>query len=134
MKTKAGKNRIVPIHPAIELFIKKFYDDAIRSGRKYLIECNDSSSHKNNLRLTYDKLSYRFEKLMKDLNLNPLHRPHDGRKTFVTLAKKYHVDEYAIKKIVGHEIADITERIYTERPSGWLREEIEKIKGPDMLA
>lgn len=130
MKTKAGKNRIVPIHPVIKPFIKDFYNDAVASGRKYLIECNDSSSHKNNLRLTYDKLSYRFEKLMKDLNFNPLHRPHDGRKTFITLAKKYHVNEYAIKKIVGHEITDITERIYTERSLNWLNEEIEKIKGP----
>lgn len=133
IKTRAGKNRIVPIHHVIEPFIKEFYDDAVSSGRKYLIECNDSTSHKNNLRLTYDKLSYRFEKLIKDLKFNPLHRPHDGRKTFVTLAKKYKLDEYAIKKIVGHEIVDITERIYTERSDNWLHEEIEKIKAPDIL-
>ena len=30
--------------------------------------------------------------------------------------------------MVGHKISDITEKIYTERESKWLREEIEKIK------
>lgn len=49
------------------------------------------------------------------------HKPHDGRKTFITLAKKYNVDEYAIKYIVGHSISDLTEL-------DWLREEIAKIK------
>lgn len=52
---------------------------------------------------------------------------HD-RKTFITLAKKYKVDEYAIKYIVGHQINDITEKTYTEREFSWLVEEIEKIK------
>ena len=131
MKTKAGTNRIVPISSAIEPIVQEFYIDAVHSNRKYLIECNDSTSHKNNLRLTYDKLSYRFEKLVNTLGLNPLHRPHDGRKTFITLAKKYGVDEYAIKKIVGHEISDLTERVYTDRPDDWLNVEIEKIKVPD---
>ena len=46
----------------------------------------------------------------------------------MTIAKKYGVDEYAIKYMVGHAIADITERVYTKRESDWLRTEIEKIK------
>ena len=29
--------------------------------------------------------------------------------------KKYKVDEYAIKYMVGHEIQDITEKVYTKR-------------------
>ena len=44
------------------------------------------------------------------------------------MAKKYGVDEYAIKYMVGHKISDITEKVYTEREFQWLREEIEKIK------
>ena len=52
---------------------------------------------------------------------------HDGRKHFVTMAKKYGVDEYAIKYLVGHKISDITEKVYTAREFEWLREEIEKI-------
>ena len=44
------------------------------------------------------------------------------------MAKKYKVDEYAIKYMVGHEISDLTEKIYTKREISWLKEEIEKIK------
>ena len=44
------------------------------------------------------------------------------------MAKKYEVDEYAIKYMVGHKIADITEKVYTQRELNWLKTEIEKIK------
>ena len=78
--------------------------------------------------MSYDKYKTRFKNIIKALNLNPDHRPHDGREHFVTQAKLYHVDEYAIKYIVGHSINDITEKIYTERSMDWLKKEIEKIK------
>ena len=60
--------------------------------------------------------------------MNPEHKCHDGRIHFVTMAKKYHMDEYSIKLIVGHSIADVTEKVYTKRDTEWLREEIEKIR------
>ena len=62
------------------------------------------------------------------MKLNPLHRPHDGRVQFVTMAKKADVDEYVIKKIVGHYIDDVTEKSYTKRDIEWIRTEMEKIK------
>ncbi len=65
--------------------------------------------------LTYDKYQKRFNKIRDALNLNPQRRAHDGRKHFITSAKKYKVNEYAIKYIVGHAITDTTEKIYTER-------------------
>lgn len=43
------------------------------------------------------------------------------------MAKKYKVDEYAIKYMVGHAINDITEKVYTQREVGWLIEELEKV-------
>ena len=64
---------------------------------------------------------------MNAANITAPHRPHDPRKTFVTFAKKYKVDEYAIKRIVGHKIQDITESVYTERGVDWLLEEVNKI-------
>ena len=42
--------------------------------------------------------------------------------------KKYEVDEYAIKHMVGHSITDITEKVYTKREIDWFRKEIEKNK------
>lgn len=106
MKTKAGKNRIVPIHPAIRKIVEEY------------------QSNGNNLLfgdLTYDKYRHRLQ------NITPNHKAHDGRKTFITLAKKYNVDEYAIKYIVGHAVTDLTEKVYTERDISWLQDEINKI-------
>lgn len=36
--------------------------------------------------------------------------------------------EYALKRIVGHSIKDLTEKTYTKRNIEWLNREIEKIK------
>ena len=38
------------------------------------------------------------------------------------------MNEYILKLIVGHEIGDLTERVYTHREIEQLKAEIEKIK------
>ena len=50
------------------------------------------------------------------------------RVRFVTEGKYVDMDEYALKRIVGHSISDITERVYSKRGVEWLKREIEKIK------
>ena len=47
--------------------------------------------------------------------LNMHHTPHETRHTFITYAKKSKINDYILKKIVGHEIRDITEKVYTHR-------------------
>lgn len=128
MKTDAGRNRIVPIHPKIRDLVKNRYQEAVALGSKYLINCTDTQTHRSNYLLTYEKYQQRFAKIKTKLSLNPQHRAHDGRMHFVTMAKKYNVDEYAIKYMVGHSIQDITEKVYTKREIEWLKNEIEKIK------
>ena len=59
--------------------------------------------------------------------MNPHHRPHDPRITFVTMAKKSEGDEYSIKAMVGHMVKDITESTYTVRDIEWLLADLEKI-------
>lgn len=117
-KTDAGKDRIVPvankIRPLVEYFIK---------------ESKESSASN---KLFYQWPSYfsyykKYKRAIARLGLNEAHRPHDARKTFITRAKKKGLDEFAIKRLVGHAISDITERVYTERDVEWLRAEIEKI-------
>lgn len=127
MKTDAGRDRIVPVHPRLRPVIQKHYDKAVSLGSKYLFNCTDTKTHRSSLILTYDKYSQRYEKIRDRLELNPDHRAHDGRKHFVTQAKKAKVDEYAIKYMIGHAISDITEKVYTEREISWLAEEIAKI-------
>lgn len=118
-KTESGKNRRVPIHSKISVLLKEVMDE---SPNEYV-----TASKRGNI-LPYTTYNERFCQCMHALGLNEDHRPHDARKTFVTLCKKYKVDEYAIKHLVGHYIDDITERVYTDRAPEWLREEIEKIK------
>lgn len=121
MKTEAGKNRKVPIHSKIESLVRKRYDEAFANGSKFLF-------NKCGFAFNYNSFKSSFEKIVKVLDLNKEHRPHDGRKHFVTMAKKYKVDEFAIKYFVGHTISDITEKVYTTRDDQWFHEEIEKIK------
>lgn len=127
LKTKAGINRIVPIHSKIQCLIEKKYKEAINRKSAFLL-FSDKCQNLDTPSFTYTEYRKQFIKILKKLNLNHEHRPHDGRKTFITLAKKYKVDEYAIKYIVGHAINDLTEHTYTERSSEWLSEEIEKIE------
>ena len=111
-KTKAGRNRIVPIHKRIRPLILDLYDP----NNKRLFE-----------NIKYGSLRYMIQNMCSDLLLSPEHRPHDGRVTFVTNMKEAGADEYAIKLIVGHAINDITEATYTYRSVEWLHKEVDKL-------
>lgn len=123
MKTDAGKNRFVPIHPLIRELIAKRYEEAVKLGSNVLF--NDIDGQRGT-KMTYDKYRSRFDKVMKRLNMR-FHRPHETRHSFITLAKDYKINEYILKMIVGHKTADITERVYTHRTLDQLQEEILKI-------
>lgn len=125
IKTDAGKQRIVPIHTRIRDLVKQNYDIALSLGSPYLFN-DKGQTHAGSYKIIYDKYNYRFKAVMAALNLNPKHRPHDPRNTFVTRAKKAEVDEYALKEMVGHKIQDITESVYTLRDLEWLRSDLEK--------
>ena len=129
IKTDAGENRVVPIHSRIQDLVLRKYQEAEALGSPYLLNWADPNNrNKKNIKLTYARYQKAFERIRDELKLNPNHRPHDGRTHFVTMAKRYGVDEYAIKYMVGHKISDITEKVYTLREFAWIREEIEKIK------
>ena len=128
MKTDAGTDRVVPIHPRIRTLVQRRYDEALELKSEYLINCTDGRIKKNNLFMNYNKYKKRFDNVMEILGLNAEHRPHDPRVHFVTMAKKYNVDEYAIKRIIGHSITDLTENTYTHRDVEWLQSEVKKIK------
>ena len=112
-KSEAGRNRVVPIHSRIRDLVEQYYE----SNEEYLFG-----------RMDYTKYRKIFERVVFHLRLSSDHRPHDGRAHFITQCKKYNVDEYAIKYMVGHAIRDITEDVYTTREISWLAHEVEKIK------
>lgn len=129
IKTRFGKDRLVPIHNIILPLIESLLENAKQINSKYIVNCIEADiNHSSNM--TYNKYRRRFDNTIKKLGLSSEHRAHDPRKQFVTMCKKYNVDEYAIKKMVGHSISDIKEKIYTQRDSNWLFNEINKIEGP----
>lgn len=127
MKTPAGKQRLIPIHSKIRDLVKQNYDKAIALDSPWLFN-DKGQTHSGSYKMTYDKYKSRFKKVIQSLNLNPEHRPHDPRKTFVTRCKKASVDEFALKEFIGHSIKDITESTYTERDLEWLRSDLEKMQ------
>ena len=122
LKTDAGKNRIVPIHPLIKPLIENRMQESSDLQSEYLF--NDPNGQQGTY-MTYDKYRKRFEKVMKTLKMK--HRPHETRHTFITKAKACNMDEYVLKLIVGHAIEDITEKVYTHRTIEQLKTEMEKI-------
>lgn len=125
MKTDAGTDRTVPINKKILETAKKIYERSESRGSEWFV-CDESGEY-----LSYDRYYKSFKKVMKDLNLNGEHRPHDPRKTFITMAKNINggqgINEYALKRVIGHAITDITESVYTERDIQWLINEVDKI-------
>lgn len=127
IKTTAGKNRLVPIHPLVKTIVKKYYNEAVSVGSRYLF--NDISKKKG-IGLSYDQYLSRFNNVMELLKFRLDITPHYTRHTFISKAKSRDVNmnEYILKLIVGHEIGDLTEHIYTHRELEDLRKEMLKIK------
>lgn len=119
IKTEAGKNRVIPIHPHIKPLIQARYQ--MSEGHEALILDRDGAP------MTYDRYRHRFEAVMECAGITD-HSPHDTRSTFITRAKAVQMDEYILKRIVGHTITDLTERVYTKRDIDQLHREIQKIK------
>ena len=55
------------------------------------------------------------------------HTPHETRHTFISCAKAKRRDDNLLKLIVGHEIRDVTEAVYTHRPVADLIEAVAMI-------
>ena len=113
VKTSSGKNRIVPIHSAIQPLV------AARVRRYGRVMENNAKEYRESM---YEALSA--------LGMAK-HKPHDCRHTFSRLCEKYGVNENDRKRMLGHSFgADITNGIYGHRTLDELRTEIEKIKAP----
>lgn len=117
LKTDAGKNRIIPIHPKIMPFIKKYYDNAT----DLLFIKEDNAPLTTNY---YRK--YIYYPILKKLEL-PKRTPHCCRHTFATLMSRNHVDTLAIQQIIGHSDYAFTADVYTHSDITFLKEAINKI-------
>ena len=125
MKTRAGTNRKVPIHPLIKPLVEKRYKQAVSYDSEWLF--NDRFSQ-TGYHLTYDKLRHRFETIMAELGMNN-RTGHCLRVTFSTKAYASGMPEYILKRIIGHSLkSNVTDAVYNYVEFDRLYEEICKIK------
>lgn len=111
IKTKAGMNRIVPIHSAILPLVTERLK---RDGELFKISKKD---FRTKMYLLFEQIGIK------------KHTPHDCRHTFSRLCEKYKVNENDRKRMMGHSFGtDITNGVYGHRTCDELRNEIEKIK------
>lgn len=128
IKSQAGKNRLVPIHSSVKSIVEKYYNEAIEINSEYLFNDTSKRKGKRGTKLSKDQYLTRFNNVIEMLNFRNEITPHYTRHTFITNAKMSGVNEYILKLIVGHEIKDLTEYVYTHRELEDLKKEIEKIK------
>lgn len=115
VKTKASKERLVPIHSLI-------YDFVCQREPDNFIGCS------------VPKFRSQMYKKLEELGIDytatgKKHTPHDCRHTFSMLCEHFKVAENDRKRMMGHSFGqDITNETYGHRTIDELREEIEKIK------
>lgn len=111
VKTAAGKNRIVPVHPRIAEIVKA---RAAAQGT-YLFEINgkkiDERLHRN-----------LFAALMESLGMT--HIPHECRHTFRTRLDNAGANHICIDRIMGHKSPGTGENTYTHKTLDQLRQAI----------
>ena len=105
MKTKAGRDRVIPIHPDIVPIITQWIGHTSMP----------LWSFRHNIWKPY------MEKTGMD------HKPHDGRHTCATLMESAGIPANRRKLILGHAIRDLTDGVYTHVSPEDLCEEIKKI-------
>lgn len=116
-KTKAGQNRIIPIHDDIYELVKKHYN----KNDKYLIE---NTKGKPVMYRTF--MTVYWERLKEHLQTDQT--PHCTRHTFITQSSRCEMDKVMLKKIVGHATKDITDDVYTHKEVQELLYELNKLK------
>jgi integrase len=114
IKTKAGKNRIIPVHQKIVPILERLMN--ISFHKKLLIE------------MSYSNYRVRFLTILKKIGISP-HTTHDCRHTFASLLSSAEANQTAIKLMVGHSSFETTEKIYVHKTLKDLRKVVDKIKG-----
>ena len=114
-KTKAGKDRVVPIHSRIVEVVKRRYDE----GGEYLFEYNGK-------KVSNSQYYALWNEIMEAHGMT--HTPHECRHTFRSRLDSAGANKVCIDRIMGHVNKDTGERIYTHKTLQELKDAIEMIK------
>ena len=116
LKTQAGINREIPIHPEIKYIFEKYFNP--KNEFLFIMP--------NGKRVNYDYYlyHYKFNFIKKHEFLNH-HTAHDGRHTLRTELEKLNVKQIIINGIIGHSNENVGQDIYTHIS---VEEKLEAIK------
>ena len=114
-KTKAGKGRIVPIHPKIRPFIEA----RLAADPPRLVSSKGKSISPNAYRILWAGI---MDKLGMD------HTPHECRHTFETLLDAAGGNRRCIDLLMGHVSKDTGNRVYNHKTIDELKTTVELIK------
>jgi len=113
-KTKAGKDRLVPIHPKILPLVK----DRMSEGSEYLFACNGKKVSNNHYYIIWNEM-------MERLNMD--HKTHECRHTIRSRLDSNGANKKCIDLIMGHKSKEVGERVYTHKTIQELKDTIELI-------
>lgn len=105
IKTKNGIDRVIPIHECIVKYVENIYKNGLPKIYQYYL---------NDFNIIKEKMKFECT-------------PHSGRHTFASLANEYGLNEFLVKKIIGHSSKDLTKDVYTHVDKQTLIKEINKI-------
>lgn len=114
-KTSSGKNRVVPIHPRIEHFVKCL----MSRGHEYFFTIDGK-------KLSADAYYSIWGGIMKSIGAH--HTPHEARHTFETNLDNAGGNRRCIDLLMGHRSKDIGNRVYNHKTLDQLRETINLLK------
>lgn len=116
LKTEAGINRTIPIHPAVKHLYEKYYNPK----NEFLF------MQPNGNKMDYDYYLYHYKYNFKDLHPEVSeHTAHDARHTLRNELRKLNVKDIIINSIIGHSNDDVGEDIYSHVS---IEEKLEAIK------
>ena len=116
LKTNAGRNREIPIHPAVKLLYEKYYNP----NNEFLF------MQPNGKKIDYDYYLYHFK--LNFRNLHPEianHTAHDCRHTLRNELEKLGIRQIIINSIMGHSNENVGQDVYTHIS---IEEKLEAIK------
>lgn len=130
LKTKAGKNRIIPVHRYIKDIIAEWQSQ----NKIYLVESFNHS--KKNDKHFREKEYY---PMLEALGIEPpqtvtdgekskrIHTPHTCRHTFATLADNANLNAKVVNLVIGHTDEEMRRRVYVHKNLLDIANEVNKI-------
>ena len=113
-KTRAGKDRIIPIHSKIFDIVKK----KVEEGNDYLFSYNGK-------KMSSSQYYAEWNKIMEQLGIDKT--PHECRHTFRSRLDSAGANKVCIDLMMGHKSKEVGERVYTHKKLEELKTAIELI-------